>query len=107
MLCEPISSLSKEPYVWLQTVIEDDVLKSTYQSANIYKGTPHEVVVKVTAEGCVLTWDFDILKVFYFYFLIVSFSLIVTIDRTILGKPLNNFGINAVKHYLVYYGILI
>uniref|UniRef100_A0A158Q8A3 CRAL-TRIO domain-containing protein n=1 Tax=Elaeophora elaphi TaxID=1147741 RepID=A0A158Q8A3_9BILA len=32
------------------------------QSANIYKGTPHEVVIRVTAEGCVLTWDFDILK---------------------------------------------
>uniref|UniRef100_A0A915PR78 CRAL-TRIO domain-containing protein n=1 Tax=Setaria digitata TaxID=48799 RepID=A0A915PR78_9BILA len=45
-----------------ETVIEDDVLKSTYQSASIYKGTPHEVVVRVTAEGCVLTWDFDILK---------------------------------------------
>ncbi|OZC09224.1 CRAL/TRIO domain protein [Onchocerca flexuosa] len=45
-----------------ETVIEDDVLKSTYQSANIYKGTPHEVIVRVTAEGCVLTWDFDILK---------------------------------------------
>uniref|UniRef100_A0AAF5PGN5 CRAL-TRIO domain-containing protein n=2 Tax=Wuchereria bancrofti TaxID=6293 RepID=A0AAF5PGN5_WUCBA len=45
-----------------ETVIEDDVLKSTYQSANIYKGTPHEVVVRVTTEGCVLTWDFDILK---------------------------------------------
>lgn len=44
-------------------MIEDDVLKSTYQSANIYKGIPHEVVVRVTAEGCVLTWDFDILKV--------------------------------------------
>nr|CRZ25908.1 Bm5958 [Brugia malayi] len=45
-----------------ETVIEDDVLKSTYQSANIYKGAPHEVVVRVTTEGCVLTWDFDILK---------------------------------------------
>lgn len=49
-----------------QTVKEDDVLKSTYQSANIYKGTPHEVIVRVTTEGCVLTWDFDILKVFFF-----------------------------------------
>ncbi|KAL3981956.1 PRELI-like family protein [Acanthocheilonema viteae] len=45
-----------------ETVIEDDVLKSTYQSANIYKGIPHEVIIRVTAEGCVLTWDFDILK---------------------------------------------
>ncbi|CAG9533467.1 unnamed protein product [Cercopithifilaria johnstoni] len=45
-----------------ENVIEDDVLKSIYQSANIYKGIPHEVVVRVTAEGCVLTWDFDILK---------------------------------------------
>ncbi|VDM12239.1 unnamed protein product [Wuchereria bancrofti] len=58
------NSLQKTIYdLWSQTVIEDDVLKSTYQSANIYKGTPHEVVVRVTTEGCVLTWDFDILKV--------------------------------------------
>ncbi|VDN04664.1 unnamed protein product [Thelazia callipaeda] len=45
-----------------ETVIEDDVLKSNYQSAIVYRGAPHEVIVKVNAQGCVLTWDFDILK---------------------------------------------
>lgn len=43
-------------------MVEDDVLKSTYHSASIYKGTPHEVVVEVPARGCVLTWDFDVIK---------------------------------------------
>ncbi|VDK47223.1 unnamed protein product [Anisakis simplex] len=45
-----------------EDIIDDEVLSSTYQSATVYKGIPHEVVVKVPTKGCVLTWDFDVLK---------------------------------------------
>ncbi|KHN86630.1 CRAL-TRIO domain-containing protein T23G5.2 [Toxocara canis] len=45
-----------------EEITEDEVLSSTYQSAAVYKGFPHEVVVKVSTKGCVLTWDFDVLK---------------------------------------------
>ncbi|MFH4976530.1 hypothetical protein AB6A40_003239 [Gnathostoma spinigerum] len=43
-------------------IMENEVLSSTYQKATVCKGAPHEVAVKVTTVGCVLTWDFDLLK---------------------------------------------
>lgn len=41
---------------------EDDILSSTYTTASLWRGAPVEVVVPVNTAGCVLTWDFDILK---------------------------------------------
>lgn len=41
---------------------EDDVLTSTYTVATAHKGVPQEVLVKVPTAGCVLTWDFDVIK---------------------------------------------
>uniref|UniRef100_A0A0K0ESX1 Col_cuticle_N domain-containing protein n=1 Tax=Strongyloides stercoralis TaxID=6248 RepID=A0A0K0ESX1_STRER len=41
---------------------EDDLLTSIYITGNIYRSIPVENFVKVSTPGCVLTWDFDILK---------------------------------------------
>uniref|UniRef100_A0A0N5BLV7 CRAL-TRIO domain-containing protein n=1 Tax=Strongyloides papillosus TaxID=174720 RepID=A0A0N5BLV7_STREA len=41
---------------------EDDLLTSIYITGNVYRCIPVENFVKVTTSGCVLTWDFDILK---------------------------------------------
>lgn len=41
---------------------EDAVLTSTYSTAHVYRGAPHEICVYVPTHGCVLTWDFDIIK---------------------------------------------
>uniref|UniRef100_A0A915D8G2 CRAL-TRIO domain-containing protein n=1 Tax=Ditylenchus dipsaci TaxID=166011 RepID=A0A915D8G2_9BILA len=41
---------------------EEDILTSTYTSASIHRGAPHEVCVNVPSAGCVLTWDFDVIK---------------------------------------------
>ncbi|CAD5216999.1 unnamed protein product [Bursaphelenchus okinawaensis] len=41
---------------------EDDVLKSTYTVSTVHKGMPQEACVKVPTAGCVLTWDFDVIK---------------------------------------------
>ncbi|KAK0397280.1 hypothetical protein QR680_002063 [Steinernema hermaphroditum] len=41
---------------------DDDVLSSTYTSAHLHRGAPCEVLVPVSTPGCVVTWDFDILK---------------------------------------------
>ncbi|KAK3604295.1 hypothetical protein CHS0354_011367 [Potamilus streckersoni] len=35
---------------------------SLYQTALIIKDYPHEVLIQVPQKGCVITWDFDILK---------------------------------------------
>lgn len=40
----------------------EDTLTSIYTSAHVYRGAPHEICVNVTQKGCVLTWDFDVLK---------------------------------------------
>ncbi|KHJ77459.1 CRAL/TRIO domain protein [Oesophagostomum dentatum] len=42
--------------------LPDDVLSSMYTTASITRGYPIEAVVPVSSPGCVLTWDFDILK---------------------------------------------
>ncbi|ETN68996.1 hypothetical protein RB195_025957 [Necator americanus] len=41
---------------------EADVLSSMYTTASVTRGYPVEVVVPIASSGCVLTWDFDILK---------------------------------------------
>ncbi|KAL7845110.1 hypothetical protein AOLI_G00233020 [Acnodon oligacanthus] len=33
-----------------------------YQSAQVFKGAPHEVMIEVVEESSVITWDFDILR---------------------------------------------
>lgn len=53
---------------------DDDALSSTYQSANVYKGVPYEVIVKVPIRGCVLTWDFDIIKVCFIFIIAKKFA---------------------------------
>ncbi|XP_072916166.1 SEC14-like protein 5 isoform X1 [Hemitrygon akajei] len=39
--------------LWTETI---------YQSANIFKGAPHEKVIEILEPTSVITWDFDILK---------------------------------------------
>ncbi|XP_051789575.1 SEC14-like protein 5 isoform X2 [Erpetoichthys calabaricus] len=39
--------------LWTETI---------YQSANIFKGAPHEIVIEILEGSSVITWDFDILK---------------------------------------------
>ncbi|CAJ0947130.1 unnamed protein product, partial [Mesorhabditis belari] len=41
---------------------EGDVLSSTYTKGTLSKGSPIEVCVPVSSSGCVLTWDFDVIK---------------------------------------------
>ncbi|XP_016069936.1 PREDICTED: SEC14-like protein 5 [Miniopterus natalensis] len=36
--------------------------RETYQSASVFRGTPHEVVVEIQEAESVITWDFDILR---------------------------------------------
>ena len=40
----------------------DGILESLYTTGYVYKGLPHEVLVPVPSSGCVLTWDFDVVK---------------------------------------------
>ncbi|XP_014673781.1 PREDICTED: SEC14-like protein 1 [Priapulus caudatus] len=35
---------------------------SIYHPANIFRGTPHEVLIPVLEPGTVITWDFDVIK---------------------------------------------
>ncbi|XP_053381314.1 SEC14-like protein 1 [Mercenaria mercenaria] len=39
-----------------------NVANSLYQTSHIIKDYPHEVLIQVPQRGCVVTWDFDILK---------------------------------------------
>ncbi|MBN3305147.1 S14L1 protein, partial [Amia calva] len=39
--------------LWTETI---------YQSATVFKGAPHEIVVEILEGSSVITWDFDILK---------------------------------------------
>nr|XP_015215255.1 PREDICTED: SEC14-like protein 5 isoform X2 [Lepisosteus oculatus] len=39
--------------LWAETI---------YQSGNIFKGAPHEIVIEILEGSSVITWDFDILK---------------------------------------------
>ncbi|XP_006003094.1 SEC14-like protein 5 isoform X1 [Latimeria chalumnae] len=39
--------------LWTETI---------YQSASVFKGAPHEMVVEILEASSVITWDFDILK---------------------------------------------
>ncbi|KAI7803939.1 putative SEC14-like protein 1 [Triplophysa rosa] len=36
--------------------------ESIYKSASVFKGAPHEVLIEVTDESSVITWDFDVCK---------------------------------------------
>lgn len=40
----------------------EDPLHSTYTSTATWRGYPIEVVIPIETAGCVLTWDFDVLK---------------------------------------------
>jgi hypothetical protein len=40
----------------------EDALTSTYTSAHVQRGMPHEVTVEAPIVGAVLTWDFDVIK---------------------------------------------
>ncbi|PIC39092.1 hypothetical protein B9Z55_010895 [Caenorhabditis nigoni] len=40
----------------------EDPLHSTYTSTATWRGYPVEVVIPIETAGCVLTWDFDVLK---------------------------------------------
>uniref|UniRef100_A0AC35U640 CRAL-TRIO domain-containing protein n=1 Tax=Rhabditophanes sp. KR3021 TaxID=114890 RepID=A0AC35U640_9BILA len=54
----------KQMYLPMDEAIteEEDILTSTYITANVYRGLPLESYIKVDNLGCVITWDFDILK---------------------------------------------
>ncbi|XP_023670771.1 SEC14-like protein 5 isoform X1 [Paramormyrops kingsleyae] len=39
--------------LWTETI---------YQSAHVFKGAPHEIVIEILESSSVITWDFDILK---------------------------------------------
>uniref|UniRef100_A0A8C9TEU5 SEC14 like lipid binding 5 n=1 Tax=Scleropages formosus TaxID=113540 RepID=A0A8C9TEU5_SCLFO len=39
--------------LWTETI---------YQSAHVFKGAPHEIVIEILEGSSVITWDFDILK---------------------------------------------
>ncbi|CAJ0564051.1 unnamed protein product, partial [Mesorhabditis spiculigera] len=41
---------------------EEDVLASNYTKGTISKGAPIEACILVSSAGCVLTWDFDLIK---------------------------------------------
>ncbi|KAA0705263.1 SEC14-like protein 1 [Triplophysa tibetana] len=36
--------------------------ESIYKTASVFKGAPHEVLIEVTDESSVITWDFDVCK---------------------------------------------
>ncbi|XP_056608613.1 SEC14-like protein 1 [Triplophysa dalaica] len=36
--------------------------ESIYKTASVFKGAPHEVLIEVTEESSVITWDFDVCK---------------------------------------------
>jgi len=40
----------------------DDALTSTYVTASVHRGAPYECAVYAPTIGCVLTWDFDVVK---------------------------------------------
>lgn len=40
----------------------DDALTSTYVTASVHRGAPFECSIYVPTIGCVLTWDFDVVK---------------------------------------------
>lgn len=44
------------------TLRDEDPLASIYATAHVYRGIPHEICVHVPTHGCVLTWDFDVIK---------------------------------------------
>uniref|UniRef100_A0A0K0DP65 CRAL-TRIO domain-containing protein n=1 Tax=Angiostrongylus cantonensis TaxID=6313 RepID=A0A0K0DP65_ANGCA len=55
--------IPKSQYRPVQELPDDsDVLSSMYTTATVARGYPIEVVVPMGSVGCVLTWDFDILK---------------------------------------------
>ncbi|PAV60217.1 hypothetical protein WR25_21468 isoform B [Diploscapter pachys] len=62
--CGPGGHVPKSTYRPIEEFNPDDVdvLSSTYTTAGFSRGYPVEVTVQVTTAGCVLTWDFDILK---------------------------------------------
>ncbi|XP_043944972.1 SEC14-like protein 1 [Protopterus annectens] len=39
--------------LWTETI---------YQSASVFKGSPHEILVEIVEASCVITWDFDVCK---------------------------------------------
>ncbi|VDD87376.1 unnamed protein product [Enterobius vermicularis] len=61
-LAPPGGHVPKNQYHPVTEDITDDVLSSTYQTATIIKGAPHEISIPVHSKGCVLTWDFDVIK---------------------------------------------
>ncbi|KJH42177.1 CRAL/TRIO domain protein [Dictyocaulus viviparus] len=61
--CPSGGHIPKSQYRPVQELPDDaDVLRSMYTTASVTRGYPVEVIIPVTSMGCVLTWDFDILK---------------------------------------------
>ncbi|VDL74672.1 unnamed protein product [Nippostrongylus brasiliensis] len=61
--CSTGGHIPKSQYRPVEDLPDDaDVLSSMYTKASVTRGYPVEVVVPIASSGCVLTWDFDILK---------------------------------------------
>ncbi|XP_028978131.2 SEC14-like protein 1 isoform X2 [Esox lucius] len=63
----------KSLYRTAEELENDDIrlwTETIYQSASIFKGAPHEVVIEIIDAASVITWDFDVCKgdvVFHIY----------------------------------------
>ncbi|VDK62164.1 unnamed protein product [Cylicostephanus goldi] len=61
--CPAGGHIPKSQYRPVEGLSSDaEVLSSMYTTASVTRGYPVEAVVSVSSPGCVLTWDFDILK---------------------------------------------
>ncbi|GMR61033.1 hypothetical protein PMAYCL1PPCAC_31228 [Pristionchus mayeri] len=61
--CGTGGHIPKALYLPVDEQKEDDgVLSTMYTTASFVKGCPIEAVINVASTGCVLTWDFDVLK---------------------------------------------
>ncbi|XP_072882113.1 SEC14-like protein 1 isoform X2 [Hemitrygon akajei] len=65
--------IPKSMYRTPEELDNDDIrllTETIYQSASIFKGSPHEISIEIVDASSVITWDFDVLKgdiAFYIY----------------------------------------
>ncbi|CAI4229371.1 unnamed protein product [Auanema sp. JU1783] len=61
--CNNGGHIPKALYRDTEEISEDsDILASNYSKAAISRSAPFEIVIPISTTGCVLTWDFDVLK---------------------------------------------
>ncbi|XP_064423664.1 SEC14-like protein 1 isoform X1 [Latimeria chalumnae] len=55
----------KSLYRTTEELVQDDIRlwpETIYQSASVFKGSPHEILIEMVDASSVITWDFDVCK---------------------------------------------